>query len=160
MELVNIDPVALLTFRNKEAQIQVRSVVSEGLVTFKIKTTEPKMFTVKPNSGVVKPGQSIFVNITLNSSDKSAVESTKFLVQAAKLANPNEDLTAFWTKVAKSDMQSFKLQVKDDGVVEQEIKSNSQPNSNQSSSQEQQAHHRHDRLRVHPRRRCRRRRGR
>ena len=35
-------------------------------ITFKIRTTEPKYYLVKPNSGVVPPNESKTVTITLN----------------------------------------------------------------------------------------------
>jgi len=39
---------------------------SKKNITFKIKTTEPGNYIVKPNVGVIRPGEKVVVTITMN----------------------------------------------------------------------------------------------
>mmetsp|Transcript_16691 Transcript_16691/g.36488 ORF Transcript_16691/g.36488 Transcript_16691/m.36488 type:complete len:328 (+) Transcript_16691:33-1016(+) len=89
-------------------------------IAFKVKTTQPRRYLVRPNQGLIHPGGTEQVQILLVEKDKvqlwqayerlgqSALDSSKdkFLVQSTKVA-PSEGLKAgdyealsnFWTKV-------------------------------------------------------------
>jgi len=78
-------------------------------VIYKVKTTAPKRYVVRPNFGVVPPSGSVEVQVTLHySKDPPAtLDKTKdrFLVQSTllpeNLANP--DLKALWTEAENAD---------------------------------------------------------
>lgn len=56
---------------------------TEKRIAFKIKTTAPKRYCVKPNSGVLDPGQSMKVNVLLQpfNYDPNEKNKHKFMVQ-------------------------------------------------------------------------------
>ncbi|KAL7569846.1 hypothetical protein ACA910_008515 [Epithemia clementina (nom. ined.)] len=89
-------------------------------IAFKVKTTQPRRYLVRPNQGLIQPGQTEQIQILLVEKDKislwqsyerlgqSALDSSKdkFLVQSCKVtpeekltANDYEKLSNFWTKV-------------------------------------------------------------
>lgn len=47
------------------ASLTIVSQCTSGPVAFKVKTTAPKDYIVKPNQGVIEPGQSVQVQVTL-----------------------------------------------------------------------------------------------
>mmetsp|Transcript_9537 Transcript_9537/g.17293 ORF Transcript_9537/g.17293 Transcript_9537/m.17293 type:complete len:321 (+) Transcript_9537:190-1152(+) len=109
---------------------------------FKVKTTQPRRYLVRPNQGLVKPGESEEVTIILVDKDKqmlltdfeqigpSALESSKdkFLIQSSKVEEEfynttkakgsakdlAEALTTMWQKISaeKTSVSNTKLQVK------------------------------------------------
>ena len=61
------DP-ACLTFPvaiGKAAVQTLRHELTSNAYTFKVKTTNPKRYSVRPNVGVVQPGQEVTVTVQL-----------------------------------------------------------------------------------------------
>lgn len=52
-------------------------------VVYKIKTTAPKNYVVRPNQGIVPVGRQCAVEITYIPSANNRVEDNKFLIQVA-----------------------------------------------------------------------------
>ena len=64
---VTVSPVSLVFKHNNEegkgiSQIDINNRSAEHVI-FKVKTTEPNNYTVRPNQGVMLPGQSVTVKI-------------------------------------------------------------------------------------------------
>jgi len=125
---LDISPDSILTFtlnRNDEVPKCVMTLRHPGgndAIAFKVKTTQPRRYLVRPNQGLVLPGQVSSVSILLVEKDKetllqsydrlgpSALEHSKdkFLVQSS-VVTPDfarkegkvlaENLTAMWNQV-------------------------------------------------------------
>jgi hypothetical protein len=86
----------VLTINNKNAQP----------VAFKVKTTAPKLYCVRPNSGRIEPGGSIDVSVMLQPmKDEPPLSSKckdKFLIQSTLITpeKENKDLQEFWNAQA------------------------------------------------------------
>lgn len=75
----------LLTVTESGAQISSQLKLenpTSQVILFKVKTTAPKDYCVRPNSGTLASGQSIDINVMLqNSASKKGKSKDKFLVQ-------------------------------------------------------------------------------
>ncbi|KAG1765601.1 PapD-like protein [Suillus placidus] len=88
----------VLTITNKNAQP----------VAFKVKTTAPKLYCVRPNSGRIEPGESVDVSVMLQPMKDDPPLSSKckdkFLIQSTLITPEKEtrDLQEFWNAQASS----------------------------------------------------------
>ncbi|KAH0481704.1 MAG: hypothetical protein KVP17_004401 [Porospora cf. gigantea B] len=88
--------------------------VSPAPVAFKIKTTAPKDYLVRPSSGIVPADETVAVQLILQSSSPGRVGSAndRFLVQAVPYNESSESLSKdFWNHMSKDDMCEHKLTV-------------------------------------------------
>ncbi|KPP64370.1 vesicle-associated membrane protein-associated protein A-like [Scleropages formosus] len=84
---------------------------SDKKVCFKVKTTAPRRYCVRPNSGIVEPGTSVTVSVMLQPFDYDPNEKSKhkFMVQTI-VAPPNvSDLEAVWKDAKPEDLMDSKL---------------------------------------------------
>ncbi|XP_038056030.1 motile sperm domain-containing protein 2-like [Patiria miniata] len=92
---------------NEPSLVMSLTNTTDRKVAYKIKTTTPDRYKVRPSAGPVNPGASINVTITLLSGDKDSVSRDKFLVISTELTEvlrtPGE-LTEFWKKVEQDDI--------------------------------------------------------
>jgi len=91
-------------------------------VAFKVKTTVPTSYLVKPHNGYIPPNSSLEVNITMQPTEYTAqtpILNDKFLVSAFPL-NSETDMAAIhdparfnklWTETSKAIIQNKKLSV-------------------------------------------------
>lgn len=99
--------------------------MSEMPLLFKVKTTSPNNYLVKPNQGVCLQGQSSVVRVTFqfpidSPQEKTAIEGDKFLVQVCPSSNPgvtlqasSAELTALWADMTKAQILQYKLRIKE-----------------------------------------------
>ncbi|KAL5223398.1 hypothetical protein ABZP36_028111 [Zizania latifolia] len=86
-------------------------------VAFKVKTTNPKQYCVCPNIGVVLPGSTCDVTVTMQSQSEAPPDmqcKDKFLVQSVAAENgaTTQDINAdMFNKVAGTVVEEFKLRV-------------------------------------------------
>merc|ERR1712187_13093 len=80
-------------------------------VAYKVKTTAPKAYLVRPSAGVLEPNKSVDVQIILQQTQTGEQASShKFLVQAKDVPN-NENVTREqWTEWASSQKDSIQEQ--------------------------------------------------
>ena len=85
---------------------------SSSAAAFKVKTTAPKNYLVKPSAGVLSANGTTEIKITLNkqTSDPSG-NNDRFLVQAVKSDNGKELTKDEWQAVDKSSVQELRLHV-------------------------------------------------
>lgn len=115
-----VDPSNELRFRGPfddyvTVSLTIRNPTSKR-VAFKIKTTAPKRYCVKPNSGVLDPEQIMKVNVLLQpfNYDPSEKNKHKFMVQYLYL-NEEEmqlsvnDILNMWKDVSASRLLDLKL---------------------------------------------------
>jgi DNA-directed RNA polymerase I, II, and III subunit RPABC2 len=115
MSLVTVTPgeITFPNVLNQEAVFMLKVTnTTSSAVAFKVKTTAPKNYLVKPSAGVLAANGDAEIKITLNkqTSDPSA-NNDRFLVQAVK-SSTGKDLTKEeWQAVEKSSVQELRLHV-------------------------------------------------
>ncbi|KAK4496261.1 hypothetical protein PRZ48_012241 [Zasmidium cellare] len=89
-------------------------------VAFKVKTTAPKQYCVRPNSGRIEPGRDVEVQVLLQAMKEDPPPDArcrdKFLVQSVAISASNEapNVTQIWQNIeqtAKSSIQEKKIRV-------------------------------------------------
>ncbi|CEG76981.1 hypothetical protein RMATCC62417_11799 [Rhizopus microsporus] len=114
---VRIEPSEQLLFHRPFTRISKESLFVKNTndfpVIFKVKTTAPKQYCVRPNAGRIEPNSEIEVQIILQPFKEELPDDykckDKFLVQTARL-NPSleqQDITSMWSHIESSDKQSM-----------------------------------------------------
>ncbi|KAJ2312432.1 phosphatidylinositol-binding protein scs2 [Coemansia sp. RSA 2705] len=94
---------------------------NNGPVAFKVKTTAPKQYCVRPNAGRIEPGQAVEIQVSLQPmKDELPADfkcRDKFLVQSIQISPELESMpmTELWAMVereAKSSINEKKLRVR------------------------------------------------
>lgn len=114
-QILKINPSVELTFTGPFHQA-VSSVMtltnpSERKVCFKIKTTAPKRYCVKPNSGVIDPSETVQIAVSLQPFDFDPTDKNrhKFMVQSM-YAPPGEiNQESLWKEADGSQLMDSKL---------------------------------------------------
>eukprot|EP00400_MALV-I_sp_L67-5_P000821 gene821-867_t len=103
-----LTPEKVLSFAdgNKETTLTVKNT-SDSTIGYKVKTTAPKSYLVKPSSGYLERGEVQTVKISLQGGHTPG-SGHRFLVQTAKASDASQDVKAFW-----SNMQSNKDQIQE-----------------------------------------------
>lgn len=119
MQILEIEPASELTFRGPFTDVITTELrltnPSDRKVCFKVKTTAPKQYCVRPNSGFVEPKDSVKVLVMLQPFEYSGEEKSKhkFMVQSAFVPDGDAPLEAVWKGLAetKADLMDSKLKV-------------------------------------------------
>lgn len=84
---------------------------SENKVCFKIKTTAPKKYCVRPNSGVLDPQSRIEIAVTLQPFDFDPHEKNKhkFMVQSIVAPGDDFNLETLWKEASPDTLMDSKL---------------------------------------------------
>ena len=91
---------------------------SDSNIAFKVKTTAPKAYFVRPNQGVLAPGEQKEINVIMQAVDSHPGPTNhKFLVQhsitSLTPSSQTSELTKFWDNVVKDEkLHSARLAVK------------------------------------------------
>lgn len=120
-EYCSFDPDDQLVFRfepNKPVPVPLHVKNNTNkLVAFKVKTTNPNKYCVKPSSGVVLGNGSRDITVTLNAQKTTQVNlqncRDKFLIQTTIVASSVKTVTSdlFDEAARKGDLQQTKLRV-------------------------------------------------
>uniref|UniRef100_A0A8C5WJK1 VAMP associated protein B and C n=1 Tax=Leptobrachium leishanense TaxID=445787 RepID=A0A8C5WJK1_9ANUR len=80
-------------------------------VCFKVKTTAPRRYCVRPNSGVIEVGSSVNVSVMLQPFDYDPNEKSKhkFMVQSLVAPSDTSDMEAVWKEVKPEELMDSKL---------------------------------------------------
>ena len=83
---------------------------SQRRLCFKIKTTSPKRFTVKPNSGVLEPSDGVQIVVRLWQPSKTD-QTTKhqFMVQSTFAPEGEINQDTIWSEIHQNDVMASKL---------------------------------------------------
>ncbi|KAH8270344.1 hypothetical protein KR018_008326 [Drosophila ironensis] len=101
-DLLTLNPSDALVFngpfnRTVCTKLLISNPSKNSLVAFKMKTTSPRMFFVRPNIGMLAPTESIVVEIFLQPlSSEQGHKRHKFLILAAEASDDMSDLSGFW----------------------------------------------------------------
>ncbi|XP_069740942.1 vesicle-associated membrane protein-associated protein B/C isoform X2 [Narcine bancroftii] len=84
---------------------------SDKNVCFKVKTTAPRRYCVRPNSGVIDARTSINVSVMLQPFDYDPNEKSKhkFMVQSMFAPADCQDMEAVWKEAKSDDLMDSKL---------------------------------------------------
>jgi hypothetical protein len=120
-DLVNIHPTELkFPFELKKqssCSMQLTNKTTTQCVAFKVKTTNPRKYCVRPNTGVVLPGDSCNVTVTMQAQKEAPLDmqcKDKFLVQTVVVSDgttSKEVLAEMFNKEAGRVIEDFKLRV-------------------------------------------------
>ncbi|XP_051999108.1 motile sperm domain-containing protein 2-like isoform X1 [Xyrauchen texanus] len=113
--LIHISPAEELSFGAKETEkkcLIILNNVSKNHVAFKVRTTAPEKYRVKPSNSNCEPGASVDIVVSLHGGFQASPQD-RFLVMAAEMeasagaAIP--DLAQFWKEVSKSKIMEQRL---------------------------------------------------
>uniref|UniRef100_A0A8C2BCC9 Vesicle-associated membrane protein-associated protein A n=1 Tax=Cyprinus carpio TaxID=7962 RepID=A0A8C2BCC9_CYPCA len=114
-QILILDPPGDLRFRGPftdvvTANLKLRNP-SDRRVCFKVKTTAPRRYCVRPNSGLIDPGASVTVSVMLQPFDYDPNEKSKhkFMVQSILVPAGASDLEALWKDAKPDDLMDSKL---------------------------------------------------
>ncbi|EOB07447.1 Vesicle-associated membrane protein-associated protein A, partial [Anas platyrhynchos] len=84
---------------------------SDRKVCFKVKTTAPRRYCVRPNSGIIDPGSSVIVSVMLQPFDYDPNEKSKhkFMVQTIYAPSNISDMEAVWKEAKPDELMDSKL---------------------------------------------------
>ncbi|KAK9417938.1 putative PapD-like protein [Seiridium unicorne] len=117
---VEIDPQELgfhRPFTTEVSEVLKIRNPNSAPVAFKVKTTAPKQYCVRPNSGRVEPGKEVEVQVILQAMKQEPPPDTKcrdkFLVQSVAISGDKEfsNLAAIWDSIDRSQILEKKIRV-------------------------------------------------
>ncbi|XP_016396280.1 vesicle-associated membrane protein-associated protein A-like [Sinocyclocheilus rhinocerous] len=84
---------------------------SDKKVCFKVKTTAPRRYCVRPNSGIIDPGATLIISVMLQPFDYDPNEKSKhkFMVQTIFVPAAVTDAEAMWKDVKPDELMDSKL---------------------------------------------------
>ncbi|XP_064785369.1 vesicle-associated membrane protein-associated protein A-like [Oncorhynchus masou masou] len=114
-QILLLDPPCDLRFKGPFTDVVTTNLKlknpSDRRVCFKVKTTAPKRYCVRPNSGIIDVGATVTISVMLQPFDYDPNEKSKhkFMVQSI-FAPPNvAEMDAMWKDVKPHDLMDSKL---------------------------------------------------
>ncbi|KAK2556045.1 Motile sperm domain-containing protein 2 [Acropora cervicornis] len=114
--LLTITPPEELLFSGTTSTGEILQSLSltnntSSTVAFKVKTTSPESYRVRPSSGVILASSSATVNVFLQPGHAASVIRDKFLVMSTELRDQKSpsELAALWKTVPKTDVIEHRL---------------------------------------------------
>lgn len=118
MTLLHLEPDSTLHFRRalrsaSPSRMLKLTNVHPGNVAFKVKTTAPKAYLVRPSSGTLRPNESQEVQIILQptAGADGQAGAHRFLVQAVTVQSPEVVSREQWAEFPKEAIQEQRLNV-------------------------------------------------
>lgn len=114
MKLLKLDPDQTLSFTKSSSSKTLKlKNLSGGNVAYKVKTTAPKSYLVRPSSGTLKANEENEVQIILQQQGSSdgAVSNHRFLIQAVSTTSGENLSREEWANFAKETIQEARLNV-------------------------------------------------
>ncbi|KAL1773845.1 vesicle-associated membrane A isoform X2 [Sigmodon hispidus] len=114
-QILVLDPPTDLMFKGPFTAVVTRHLKlhnpSARKVFFKVKSTSPSCYCVRPNTGIVRPGCAVTVSIMLQpfSYDPSREVKHKFMVQTVFAPSNTLNLEAVWKKANPEELMDSKL---------------------------------------------------
>ncbi|KAK1794943.1 hypothetical protein P4O66_010133 [Electrophorus voltai] len=114
-QILILDPPSDLKFKGPFTDVVTTNLKlrnpSDRKVCFKVKTTAPRRYCVRPNSGVIEPGASVTISVMLQPFDYDPNEKSKhkFMVQTIFAPHNITDFEAMWKDAKPEDLMDSKL---------------------------------------------------
>ncbi|KAK0418672.1 hypothetical protein QR680_013702 [Steinernema hermaphroditum] len=116
---------------NDSIEVVVLKNPTQKSVMYKIKTTSPEKFRVRPTAGIVKPEGMEIIRVYLQNEYKSTVAREKFLIMAMETDGQpgTDDFTALWKEAPENSkiLQKLRCRLCENNAVEVNIASPSPP---------------------------------
>ncbi|XP_066455284.1 motile sperm domain-containing protein 2 [Eleutherodactylus coqui] len=114
--LLHISPADELHFGSKESGerkcVIVLSNVTKNTVAFKVRTTAPDKFRVKPSNSSCDPGSTVDIVVSLHAASVASLQD-RFLVMAAEMEQSTgtgaQELAQFWKEVPRNKVMEHRL---------------------------------------------------
>uniref|UniRef100_A0AAQ5ZEG4 Motile sperm domain containing 2 n=1 Tax=Amphiprion ocellaris TaxID=80972 RepID=A0AAQ5ZEG4_AMPOC len=110
--LLDVSPAEELSFGSGETEkksLIILSNVTKNQVAFKVRTTAPEKYRVKPSSSCCEPGVSVDIVVSLHGGSQASPQD-RFLVMAAEMDNTaSQELAQFWKEVPKTKIMEHRL---------------------------------------------------
>ncbi|KAJ8415114.1 hypothetical protein AAFF_G00008120 [Aldrovandia affinis] len=113
--LLHISPAEELCFGSRETEkkcLIILNNVTKNQVAFKVRTTAPEKYRVKPSNSSCEPGASVDIVVSLHGGFQSSPQD-RFLVMAAEMEHntgaSSPELAQFWKEVSKSKVMEHRL---------------------------------------------------
>uniref|UniRef100_A0A182LVN4 MSP domain-containing protein n=1 Tax=Anopheles culicifacies TaxID=139723 RepID=A0A182LVN4_9DIPT len=110
-EMLRIKPQTTITFSKSGTElvgtVEITNVAQKD-VSYKVKTTAPEKFRVRPSTGFLPPSSSVTINVMLQHGQQiHTINREKFLVMCIGLTNENstnpQDLVELWKNISAKD---------------------------------------------------------
>ncbi|XP_029310007.1 vesicle-associated membrane protein-associated protein A [Cottoperca gobio] len=114
-QILILDPPADLKFKGPFTDVVTTNLKlknpSDRKVCFKVKTTAPRRYCVRPNSGVIDPGATVIISVMLQPFDYDPNEKSKhkFMVQTIFAPSTVSDMDSLWKDAKPDDLMDSKL---------------------------------------------------
>ncbi|TSP09123.1 Vesicle-associated membrane protein-associated protein A [Bagarius yarrelli] len=114
-QILILDPPTDLKFKGPFTDVVTANLKlmnpSDKRVCFKVKTTAPRRYCVRPNSGTIDPGASINISVMLQPFDYDPNEKSKhkFMVQTIFAPTTITDTEAMWKDAKPDELMDSKL---------------------------------------------------
>ncbi|XP_022255683.1 vesicle-associated membrane protein-associated protein A-like isoform X3 [Limulus polyphemus] len=114
-QILILDPHSELHFKGPFTDVTTSYLKlfnpSEWKVCFKVKTTAPKRYCVRPNSGLIEPKQTVHVAVMLQPFDYDPNEKHKhkFMVQTMFAPEGEVNLDSLWKEASPENVMDSKL---------------------------------------------------
>jgi len=93
--------------------LRLQNTNPDASVAYKVKTTAPQRYCVRPNTGVIPPLDSAEISVSVslaNAKEQLPVEGKdKFQIQAVKVTHSYNDIKEVWSKASEDDVKKQKL---------------------------------------------------
>ncbi|XP_029937049.1 motile sperm domain-containing protein 2 isoform X2 [Myripristis murdjan] len=110
--LLHVSPAEELSFGSKETEkkcLIILNNVTKNQVAFKVRTTAPEKYRVKPSSSCCEPGASVDIVVSLHGGYQASPQD-RFLVMAAEMENAGaQELAQFWKEVSRAKVMEHRL---------------------------------------------------
>ncbi|KAK0139069.1 Motile sperm domain-containing protein 2 [Merluccius polli] len=114
--LLHLSPAVELCFGQSESDrrcVILLHNITKHPVAYKVRTTAPDKYRVKPSSGSLELGSSVEIMVSLHGSSQASPQD-RFLVMAAEMEagvpGDNQDLAQFWKEIPKAKVMEHRLQ--------------------------------------------------
>ncbi|XP_039599525.1 motile sperm domain-containing protein 2 [Polypterus senegalus] len=114
-QLLNISPAEELNFGSRDGERKCKIIlynVTKNVVAFKVRTTAPDKYRVKPSNSSCDPGASLDIVVSLHGGSQASPQD-RFLVMAAEMdqnsGTSTSDLAQFWKDVPKVKVMEHRL---------------------------------------------------
>jgi len=114
-QVLEINPSFELRFQGPFSEVVTSNLQlfnpSDKRVCFKVKTTAPRRYCVRPNSGIVEPQSTVNVSVMLQpiEGDINDKGKHKFMIQSMFAPETVEDMEKLWNDASSSDIMDTKL---------------------------------------------------
>ncbi|KAM9341929.1 motile sperm domain-containing protein 2 [Pholidichthys leucotaenia] len=110
--LLEVSPADELSFGSGDTEkrsLIILSNVTKNQVAFKVRTTAPEKYRVKPSSSSCEPGASVDIVVSLHGGSQASPQD-RFLVMAAEMDGVgSQELAQFWKDVPKTKIMEHRL---------------------------------------------------